>query len=88
MIGVVKKCEVPPINQYTLGARPKLRPNTCDLEYQKWDMINDDVILDSFKSGLLVTGMAGNGKTFTLNNITNSLDETDEYITIAPTHKA
>eukprot|EP00972_Heterocapsa_arctica_P083767 12343097-Heterocapsa_arctica.AAC.1 len=32
--------------------------------------------------------MAGTGKTYTLNSIINALDENDEYITIAPTHKA
>eukprot|EP00972_Heterocapsa_arctica_P019200 2832715-Heterocapsa_arctica.AAC.1 len=70
--GCVKKCAVPPINQYTLGIKPQLRSTTYDLEYQKWDMINEDHRLECFKTGLLVTGMAG----------------TDEYITIAPTHKA
>eukprot|EP00972_Heterocapsa_arctica_P019225 2836037-Heterocapsa_arctica.AAC.1 len=44
--GCVKKCEVPSINPYTLGARPQLRPNAYDLEYHKWDMIHDDDILE------------------------------------------
>ena len=85
-IGGVKTCRVPESNQYTL-TKTVARTGTYDLEYMKWNNIEEDNINNVFRDGLLIYGMAGTGKTTKLKQIKNELHP-DEYITICPTHKA
>ena len=85
-MGGVKLCKVPNINKYILNQKPVIRTDTYDLEYEQWECIREDEIMNTFQSGLLIYGMAGTGKTTKLNQLKEALVE--NFITCCPTHKA
>ena len=85
-IGGVKKCMVPESNKYTL-TKTVARTGTYDLEYGRWNNIEEDNINNAFQDGLLIYGMSGTGKTTKLLQLKNEL-QPDEHVTICPTHKA
>ena len=64
-----------------------MRTETYGLEYVQWNNIEEDNINNVFQDGLLIYGMAGTGQTTKLKQMKGIL-QSDEHITICPTHKA